>query len=122
MSLLLGAEWTLEFPDPSHPRGSNVKHRTTQCANMSFIVTNALASVIQTHHFILTEYKGKVKPPSPILCQPGGPTFIVHIVSSSLDTKGKRSHHRPSSANLKGQQCLMKLQTSTLKSVKVSHR
>ena len=91
-----------------------MKHETTQCANLGAIVTNALANVIETHRFILTECRGKAKPPSPILYQPGGPMIIVHIISSSLNTKGKQSHHRPSSANLEGQRCLMMLQTSTV--------
>ena len=111
---MLGVEWTVKCPNPSHPRGSNMKHGTTQCVNLSAIVTNALTNVIQTHRFILIEYRGEAKPPSLFLCQLGGPTIIVHIISSSLSTEGKRSHHRPFSASLEGQRCLMMLQTSAM--------
>lgn len=116
MSLLLGAEWTLKCPNPSRPRGSNRKHGTSQCANMSAIMTNTLANIIQMHHFILTKYRGEMKPPSPILCHLGGPTIIVHIISSSLNTVGKWSHHRPSFANLEVQwsQSIIQIVSSSL--------
>ena len=95
--LLLGADWTPRWPSPSHPRGSNVKHGTTQCASPSAIVTNALNNVIissslntkgtvNTHHpsfaslegtndrhrYILTEYRRNSEDPSPIFYQPRG--------------------------------------------------
>ena len=93
MSLLLGVEWTLECPNPNHPRGSNVKHDTTQCANLSAIMTNALANVIQTHRFILNEYKGEAKPPFPILCHPRGPTMSHEV--ANINTPSQREKHHP---------------------------
>ena len=92
-SLLLGADWAPRWPSPSHPRGSNVKHKTS----LSAIVTNALNNVIVTsslntkgitkshrpsfaslegtndlHRYILTKYRRNNEVPSPIFCQPRG--------------------------------------------------
>lgn len=66
MSLLIGAERTPECPNPSLPRGSNVKHRTTQCAKLSAIVTTNTTSSIR----------------------PEGTSISNHIVTSSLSLEG----------------------------------
>ena len=80
MSLLLGAKWTPECPNPSIPRESNVKHRTTHCTKLSTIVNTITTSSLRmelekshchflyhprgnqrdttSHRYILTEYKG----------------------------------------------------------------
>ena len=62
-----------------------MKHGTTQCANLSAIVTNALTNVTSFHPH---EIQRESEDPSLILCQPGGPTIL--IVTSSLNTEGKQ--------------------------------